>query len=607
MFDNPTMQFALIAMLGLFSQWTAWRLRLPAILFLLLTGIVFGPILTVIDPDELFGELLFPLVSTCVALILFEGSLTLNYQEIVGQSKLVQRLTTIGGIITWLMITVATRFIMDTSWALSFLFGAITIVSGPTVVMPLLRTVRPKKEVGNVLRWEGILIDPIGALIAVLVYEFLVSTSTEQAFSHTALIFLRVVLLGGLLGFFAGYLLGNIIRRQWIPDYLYNLATISLVATIFAGANAIEAESGLYAVTIMGITLANMRNVGIEEIISFKEHLSIFLISAVFIILAARLELGDLVALGLPAIGLFLVIQLVIRPAMVFMVSIGTDFNWREKLILSWIYPRGIVAAAVAALFSLHLEHAGIQEGKLLVPMTFAIIIGTVILQSLTAKPIAQLLGVAQKKPNGILFIGSNRVSRELATALQAQDFDVILADSNWEYIKNARMENLPTFFGNPTSEYAELHLDVSGMGMLIASSPLKDLNALACSKFRSDFGSSNLYYLNSSAEARASAKHQTSTSHRGKILIDEDYTYSKFNAELKKGAKIKTTQLSEEFVFADLLAQSRGLVPLMAIDPKGKLHCFTHDHWLQPKPGWKVISLSPAEAQLNLYESAKA
>ncbi|MCK5881814.1 MAG: sodium:proton antiporter [Sinobacterium sp.] len=600
MLDTPTVQFALIALLGLFSQMTAWQLRLPAILFLLITGIAFGPVLGIINPDELFGDLLFPLVSTCVALILFEGSLTLNYQEIKGQSSLVQKLCTIGGIITWLMITVATHYIMDVSWGLAFLFGAITIVSGPTVVMPLLRTVRPKKDVANVLRWEGILIDPIGALLAVLVYEFLISTSTQQAFSHTSMVFLRVVLLGGLLGFAAGYLLGNSIRRQWIPDYLHNLATISFVATIFAGANSIEAESGLYAVTIMGVTLANMRNVGIEEIISFKEHLSLFLISAVFIILAARLELDQLVALGVPAIILFFVIQLIVRPTMVFLVSIGSGFDWREKVILSWIYPRGIVAAAVAALLSLHLEHAGIKEGQLLVPLTFAIIIGTVILQSLTAKPLAQALGVAQKTPNGILFIGSNRVSREIAKTLQAQDFEVILADSNWEDIKNARMENLPTFFGNPTSEYAERHLDLSSLGTLVASSPLKDLNALACSKFRSDFGSNNLYYLNSSSEARASAKHQVSTSHRGKILIDEDCTYSILNTQLKKGAKLKTTQLSEEFVFADLLAQSRGLTPLLAIDPKGKIHFFTHDRWLQPKPGWKVCSFLAAADKLD-------
>jgi len=594
MLDAPTIQFALIAILGLISQWTAWRLRLPAILFLLLTGILFGPFLGIINPDELFGDLLFPLVSTCVALILFEGSLTLNYQEIVGQSKLVQRLCTIGGILTWLMITVASHYIMDISWALAFLFGAITIVSGPTVVMPLLRTVRPKKEVANVLRWEGILIDPIGALVAVLVYEYLVSTSTEQAFHHTTIIFLRVVLLGGLLGFASGYLLGTIIRRQWIPDYLYNLATISLVACIFAGANSIEAESGLYAVTIMGVTLANMRNVGIEEIISFKEHLSIFLISAIFIILAARLEISYLIDLGVPAIILFLVIQLAVRPIMVFLMSIGTDFDWREKIILSWIYPRGIVAAAVAALLSLHLEQAGIQEGRILVPLTFAVIIGTVILQSLTAKPLAQLLGVAQKKPNGILFIGSNRVSREIALSLQAQGFDVMLADSNWDYIKDARMVNLPTFFGNPVSEYAERHLDIANLGTLIASSPLKDLNALACSKFRNDFGSNNLYYLNSTSEARASAKHQTATSHRGKILIDESCTYSEVNNLLKKDAKLKTTTLSDEFVFADLLAQSKGLIPLLAVDPKDNIHFFTHDHWLQPKPGWKVTSIVP-------------
>lgn len=592
MLETATIQIALIAALGFFCQWTAWRMRLPAILFLLSIGIIFGPGLNIIKPDQLLGDLLFPVISVSVALILFEGSLTLNYQEIRGQSTVVQRLTTVGMIISWLLIALATKTWMNTDWQFALLFGAITVVSGPTVVMPLLKTVRPVQRVANILRWEGILIDPIGALVAVLVYEFILTASTEQAWTNTVVMFFRVVLYGGILGFLAGYLLGTIIRKQLIPDYLYNLATISLVTGIFAGSNLIEHESGLYAVTIMGVTLANMRRVAIEEIISFKEHLSILLISAVFILLAARLEPDQLWALGLPAIGLFLTLQLVIRPLMVFLVTYDADLNWREKVLLSWIYPRGIVAAAVAAIFSINILETGIEGAENLVPLTFSIIIGTVVLQSLTAKPLAKLLKVAQKKPTGILFVGSNLVSREMAKALKDQGFEVILADSNWEYIKNARMENLNTFYGNPISEYAERHLDISSIGTLIASSPLKDLNALACSKFRSDFGSDNLFFINSSSEAKASAFHQVSDSHRGKVLINEEYTYSRLNKEFKKGAKLKTTNISEEFSFEQLMAQPGTQLPIFALDKRNQLHFFSSKDGPQPKAGWKVTSI---------------
>jgi NhaP-type Na+/H+ or K+/H+ antiporter len=592
MFDQPTIQFALIAVLGLFCQWTAWRLKLPAILFLLLTGILFGPYLDIIQPDLLLGDLLFPIISVSVALILFEGSLTLNYQEIKGQSRVVQRLTTVGMIISWLLIACATKYWMQTDWQFALLFGAITVVSGPTVVMPILKTVRPTKNIANILRWEGILIDPIGALMAVLTYEFILTVSTQEALNNTIIVFFRIVLFAGLLGFFAAYLLGNIIRNQLLPDYLYNLATISLVAGVFAGANAIEHESGLYAVTIMGVTLANMKRVAIEEIISFKEHLSILLISSVFILLAARLSPWHVYALGIPAIGLFLTLQLVVRPLMVFLVTADADLNWREKILISWIYPRGIVAAAVAALFSLHVGEELIQGAEMLVPLTFAMIIGTVVLQSLTAKPLANLLGVAQKKATGVLFVGSNRVSREIAKAVQEQGYDVILADSNWEYIKNARMENLPTFYGNPVSEYAEKHLDISSIGKLVATSPLKDLNALACSKYRSDFGSQNLFYLNSSSEANISSKHQVAETHRGLILLNEAYTYTKLNNEFKKGAKLKTTNISEEFTFHDLMSQQKNQVPIFAIDKKHNLVFFTQKDLIQPKAGWKVTSI---------------
>lgn len=597
MLENPAFHIAFIAIVGLLCQWTAWRMKLPAILFLLTTGIISGPILGIINPDQLLGDLLFPFISICVALILFEGSLTLNYQEIREQSTVVQKLTTVGMVIMWLLIACATKFWMDTEWQFALLFGAITVVSGPTVVMPLLKTVRPTKKITKILHWEGILIDPIGALLAVLVYEFILTASSEHAFANTLMVFLRVVIFGGILGAAAAFLLGNIIRRQLLPDYLYNLATISLVIGVFVASNAIEHESGLYAVTMMGVIMANMKHVNIEEIISFKEHLSILLISGVFILLAARIDPSTILGLGIPIVALFFTLQLIIRPLTVFIVTRSSDLDWREKMFISWVYPRGIVAAAVAALFSINLSKTDIIGNvELLVPMTFSIIIGTVVLQSLTAKPLAQLLGVAQKKATGVLLVGANRVAREVAISLNNQGFDVTLADSNWEHIGLARMENLHTFYGNPVSEYAERHLDITSVGSLIAASPIKDLNALACSKFRGDFGRSNLYYLNSTSEAKSTSLHHVSSEHRGQILINEEMTYSRLNKEFKKGAKLKTTNISDEFSFEQLMQQPLKQEPVFAVDKKGNIKFFTPDKKLEPKAGWKVTTIVLAD-----------
>ncbi|CAA0118944.1 Na(+)/H(+) antiporter NhaH [BD1-7 clade bacterium] len=598
MLDLPAVQLALITFLGLLSQWTAWRIKVPAILFLLLTGIVFGPWLNIIKPGQLLGDLLFPAVSICIALILFEGSLTLKFKEISDQSAVVRRMTSLGMVITWLLIALATHYWMDTSWSIAFLFGAIVVVSGPTVIMPLLMTVRPNKKVSSILRWEGILIDPIGALLAVVVYEFILSTSTQAGFTHALFIFTRVILFGGLIGFMAAYVLGTLIRNEWLPSFLHNLATFSLVAGVFASANAIEHESGLYAVTVMGITLGNMKRLAIEEIISFKEHLSLLLISGVFILLAARLEPAQLIGLGIPAIGLIMTIQFVVRPIMVFTTTWGTDLTPQEKIMLSWIYPRGIVAAAVAAIFSLNLEHKNLDGTEILVPLTFAVIIGTVVFQSLTAKPIAKLLGVRQKAPTGILFIGANQVARTIAQALNKDGFHVILADSNWEHVKRARMEGLQTFYGNPTSEYAELHLDTSNIGYVIAASPLKDLNTLACSKFRAELGDKRVFSFNSITEARSSAKHIASSSHRGRVLVDDKFTFSMANIEIKRGATLSTTTLSDTFSFADLIDNQTGKIPIYAADEKGKLRFFTAGESLQPAPGWKITSLTLTERE---------
>ena len=593
------LQFAALITLGLLCQWAAWRSKLPAILLLLLVGLFLGPIMGWMKPDHYFGDLLFPFVSISVAIILFEGSLGLNFSELKGLGRVVRRLTSVGVLITWILIALSARWLLALDWEIAWLFGAIALVSGPTVIGPMLRSVRPNARVSNVLRWEGITIDPIGAMLAVLVYEYIISSQSGYALGHTLLVFMRIILIGGGLGILAAFALGGLLRRHWLPDYLHNLATISLVMLAFGLSNTIEHESGLLAVTVMGIALANMQGLNIQHIASFKENLSIILISCLFILLAARVELDHVVQLGMPAVILLGVIQFVIRPVVVLIATRGSNLSWQERTMIAWIAPRGIVAAAVSSLFALRLEQMGYSEATVLVALTFSVIVGTVMLQSATARLLASFLGVAEPSPRGVLFVGANVVARELARVLQQHDFQVLLADTNWNNIRTARMEGLPTFYGNPVSEHADHHLDMVGLGKLMAATPYRDVNALALLRYGPEFGAQNIFSLVTGDEAEPKSKTSVSSQQQVQYLGARDLTYAKFASLLSKGAKLRSTQLTETYQFKDLLDDSsHSLYPLFAFDKRGWLHIVTPDKELEPQSGWTIISLDYSQVE---------
>ncbi|HAG92525.1 MAG TPA: sodium:proton antiporter, partial [Gammaproteobacteria bacterium] len=385
------MSFALIGVLGLACQWIAWRLRLPAILFLLITGIIAGPGVHWLDPDALFGDMLFPLVSMAVAVILFEGSLTLKFTEIQGMENVVWRILTVGVLTSWVSISVFTGWLLDLDWHLALLFGSMVIVTGPTVIVPMLRSVRPTARITNILRWESILIDPLGALLAVLVFNFIVAQSSGgNEWLAVMLLFFKILAIGAALGCGAGYLCGWLLRNEVVPSYLQNVFVLISVLAVFAVSDTLEHESGLLAVTVMGIWLANMRGVQTEGILDFKESLSILLISGLFIILAARVNLGDLVTLSWQALAILAFVHFIARPLKIVSATVGASLSWQEKTMISWIGPRGIIAAAVSALFALRLSQLGFEGADLLVTLTFVVIIGTVVFQSLTAKPLAR-------------------------------------------------------------------------------------------------------------------------------------------------------------------------------------------------------------------------
>ena len=598
--ESALIALASIGLLGIACQWLAWRVKLPAILFLLLGGILIGPVAGWLRPDQLFGDLLFPMVSLAVAVVLFEGSLTLKLEEIRGLQRVVRNLVSYGLLISGTVTALATHWLFGLGWQLAALFGALMTVTGPTVVVPLLRTVRPTAAVAKALRWEGIVIDPLGALLAVLVFEFIVSSHTGAAFGHVALVFGLIVVTGTLFGAAAGHLLGLLLRNYLIPEYLHNVTTLALVFAVFAGANAVEAESGLLAVTVMGMWLTNMKRVPVEAILDFKESLSVFFISGLFIILAARLQLGQMALMGWGALGVLAVIQLVARPLKVALSTIGSTLGWRERVLLAWIGPRGIVAAAISALFALRLEELGYPEARLLVPLTFLIIIGTVILQSLSARPLARLLGVAEPEPRGVLIVGANPVARAVGGALFKRGFPVILADSYWEHVSAARMDGLSTYHGNPVSEHADRHLDLVGIGHLLGLAPQTELNVLAARYYRREFGDRGIFTLSVAIEDDArEVKHGASAEFRGRPLFGKGVSYRKFSSLLKQGAEIRATTLSEQFNFAAWReAQGKRSIPLFAITPRGDLRVFTADMQIKPGPGFVLLALTSPDAE---------
>ncbi|WP_321366355.1 sodium:proton antiporter [uncultured Desulfuromusa sp.] len=585
---------AILIAIGALCQWVAWRVRLPAIIFLLLVGILVGPVFTLFDPQQLFGDLFFPFISLSVAIILFEGSLSLKFKEILGLQRVVRNMVSIGMLVTWLITALATHLVLGISWQICFLFGAITVVTGPTVIIPMLRTVRPKASVSNILRWEGIVIDPIGASLAVLVYEFIIAGEGHIALGNALMALSQIVIVGMLMGAVCGYLFGLTLRRHLLPEYLHNIVTLGLVLLSFAASNMLHEESGLVTVTVMGIWLANMKDVDTEEILNFKESLSILLISMLFIMLAARLEIDSFKTLGWPALWVFLAIQFLARPLNIVVSTMGSKLTWPERHLLAWIAPRGIVAAAISALFALRLVDGNFEGAEMLVPLTFLVIIGTVLLQSTTARIIALWLGVAEPEPKGFLIVGAGIVGREISKALISSGFRVQLVATSWDDATTAKLEGLPTYHGNLMSEHAERHLDFVGIGRLLALSSYDGVNMAAILQYRLELGKNNVYMLQSKA-GEVEKVQQIPAYRRGQLLFSKGATYASLAAMLKSGGVIKATKLTESFNFENLReVHGDDLIPLFAINPRENIQVFTQEHSIEPGAGWSVISLVP-------------
>ncbi|MDO4263177.1 MAG: sodium:proton antiporter [Deinococcus sp.] len=549
--EHAVVALPVIVALGLGAQILASRLKIPAILPLLLTGFLVGPLLHLISPGTVMGSGLQTLTSLAVAVILFEGGLTLRFSDIAGHGRAVTRLISVGALVTWVLAASGAHFITGLNWGVAALFGALVIVTGPTVIAPLLQNIRPNPRVGGVLRWEGILIDPVGVLAAAIAFEWVRSSSGGEALTATLVHLAGFVGVGALFGAVMGLTMVWALRREVIPDHLVNPAVLAWVLLAFGLTDIFVPESGLLAVTIMGMMAANMNVPRLGELLHFKEEVVVILLSTIFVALAANVPAESLRAVFQPGPLLLLLFMLsVVRPASVLISTAGSNLNLRERTFISYVGPRGIVAAAVSALFASRLTELGIPGGEQLLTLVFTMIVGTVILASLTAKPVARALGVAQAEPDGFLVVGAHPWAREIAQALQAEEVSVMLADTNRANVTQAKVGGLTAHYGSLLSELAD-RLPLEGIGNLLALTPSDEANTLSARKYEKTFGRTHAFQLQPGGENRRT---QMKDGYTAMSAFAGAPTFAQLQELYEAGARVKRTRLTDSYTLADYL-----------------------------------------------------
>lgn len=583
---------ALIIILGISAQIISWHFKLPSILLLLIFGFLAGPVFNYINPDQLLGDLLFPIISISVAIILFEGGLSLKFSEIPGLRALIFNLITIGVLATWIIVTLASYYILSLSLDISILLGAVLTVTGPTVIIPLLRHIKPKAPLGAVLKWEGILVDPVGAILAVLVFESIYHGSLDSSTSFVITGLLYTLIISFSIGTIGAYVLSKIIKNYYVPDYLQNPFSLALVILVHVTSNHLQPESGLMSVTIMGVILANIGGFTVKHILEFKENLRVLLISCLFIILSARMDIDEILNLDPINAGIFLLIVIFIaRPFSVFLSSVGSELKFSERTFLSFVAPRGIVAAAVASLFSLKLAPI-YPEATLIGSYVFMIIIGTVIFYGFLSTPIARLLNLSQKEANGILILGASKLGIEMAKEISKLNKKVLLVDTNARNVYLAMKNGLDSVHGNILDAFEEKKIDLQGIGKLLALTPNHEANSIASLHFSDEFERSNVFQL-APGEGVSSATDSSLKHLRGRLLFNKNANYYHLDDLLHAGAKIRTIDIYDSDAFKKLQTKySDKFIPLFFVTPENDLEVICTETTSIPEANWKIIAL---------------
>ncbi|CUH69540.1 potassium/proton antiporter [Thalassovita autumnalis] len=588
---SPINAIALVGALGVGAQWLAWRLQLPGIVLMLLAGVIAGPVLGILDPARDIGPLVAPMVSVAVAIILFEGGLTLNFHQLSDAATGVKRLVFVGAPLGWLTSAMALHYGAGLGWQASAVFGGIMIVTGPTVIAPLLRQAKLGRRPAALLQWEAIVNDPIGALAAVLAFELVVVLNTTETVSHAAQVLALGVVVATILGALGGYGIARAFKQGWVPEYMKVPVLFVVLIAIFAASDTVLHESGLLAVTIMGVVIANAELPSYTELRRFKEHATVLLVSGVFILLAASLDFSTLGQLNWRAALFVASVILLARPATVLISLLGTDLPWRERVLIAFTGPRGVVLVAVAGLFGERLAALGVADGALVAPLAFVLVAVTVVLHGFTLTPFARALGLTGAAVPGVLLVGGSRFSLALAQALGKAEVPVLIADPNRARLRAARQAGVNTFYGDVLSEAAEHNLELAQYGRIIALSDNDAYNTLVTTDLGPEFGRDNIFQL---ARHKGDLARNALPSSLGGRAFVAGHNFDELEANMRAGHEMRCTRLSDEYGLEEWQADAPEALIVMAVDPKGNPRLPSGDKALPLTADWQVIWLDP-------------
>jgi NhaP-type Na+/H+ or K+/H+ antiporter len=592
--EQQALVFALIGILGIGAQWIAWRTGWPAIALMLAAGVLAGPVTGLIVPERTFGELLEPMVSVAVALILFEGGLSLNFRELRKTEGAVTRLMVIGIPLGWVLGTLACYYVAGLVWPVAILFAGILVVTGPTVVIPLLRQSNVAPRPRAILKWEAIVNDPFGALCAVITYEYLRRVDEGGTLLSVVAALLGAAVVAGLIGYATARAIAWAFPRGHVPEYLK--APVLLVAVIgtFVLSNLIQQETGLLAVTVMGVAVANMRLDSLRDIHPFKENVTVLLISGVFVLLSASLNFEVLRLFEWRFIAFLLALLFLVRPATVLVALAFSKIPWNERLLVAWIAPRGVVAVAVSGLFALRLDQLGYGDGSILVTLSFSVVVATIVAHGFSIRYVARWLGVMGAPQKGLLIVGSTPWSLSLARQLKSLDLPVMISDASWQRLAAPRQAGIATYHGEILAETTEERLDLTQFQVLVATTENEAYNALVCNEFAPEIGRDAVYQLGGSGDDEDHRSLPEAL--RGRAMFAAGHGVEEIMERETAGWTFRKTRISEQFDFTD----ARSSLPdeadmLFVLCKDGRIRFFTHASRPTPQAGDIVVSYGPS------------
>jgi NhaP-type Na+/H+ or K+/H+ antiporter len=585
-----------VIVLGMFSQWLAWRIQWPSIVIMTVAGLLIGPVLGLINPQEGLGELYSPIISLAVALILFEGSNSLDIRELKGISKSVFRIVTLGALLAWVGGSVAAHYIAGLDLEISFIIGGLFVVTGPTVIIPLLRQAKLSARVSSVLKWEGIIVDPIGPLLALFAYEIIKITLDKPVHISDFIPFFIDSLFAIIVGYAIGILVSLLVGRGWLPEYLKSPIIFCFVLICFVLGEAIMHEVGMLAVTVMGLTLARTKKYvhSIGSIGHFMENISVMLTSTIFILLTASLTRETIMDVFTWPIILFVIIMLfLVRPLSIWISTIGTELTLQEKTLVSWIAPRGIVALTVSGYFAALLIEDGYSNASILTPLTLALVFITVCVHGFTIGPIARRLKLANPDSSGVLIVGASSFAIAFASHLKELGIPALITDTSFDKLYHARQLGIATYHGEILSEHSDFEIDKSPYNNLLAMKGDAAYNALVCQTYIPEFGYNNTFSL--PIAARQSEHREISSAIKAHLLFGEGATFTELNKKVNIGYQIRTIEIEGKQMLVKEELEPNG-TPLCVKRKNGDLAFVTFKEKLMLNAGDLLVVLEPGE-----------